>query len=60
MHVCGAAVGFGAIGIVALGFLLLPASDLVGDGQRLARPTGVLVALGWIALSARAVGPGTA
>ena len=48
----GAALVFGTTGLVALRFLLPPDADVADDAPRLARPTGVLIGLGAMALLA--------
>ena len=51
-HVLAAATLLGGVGIVALSFLLPPSADVSGAGPTMARPTGVLIGLGVMALLA--------
>lgn len=51
-HVLGATIVLGAVAIVALQPLLPPTADSTDDGPRIARPTGLLIGLGLMALLA--------
>lgn len=51
-HVLGAAVVWGTIGAVALRQLLPPSADIRDGGPRIARPSGLLIGLGMMALLA--------
>jgi len=52
VHIVAAALGYGAVCALALPHLLPRSLDAANDGPRLARPTGVVTALGLMALLA--------
>lgn len=51
-HVWTAAIAFGAVSLLALRHLLPPTADVANDAPRLARPTGMLLTLGTMAMLA--------